>query len=142
MVLTGRYGRGAPSPFAARPRRDDPRTADPAARGTLPSSAGNVGVAGLMVGEDVRHAIAADAGPAAVYLLPDVALQGDVFLDNVPLDDVVIAAPAPVLVVPATVAGLLDGLADDHQRRNFERVAPSGVFSRSKLPPLSPIRQI
>ena len=64
-----------------------------------------------MVGEDVRHAIAADAGPAAVDLLPDVALQGDVFLDNVPLDDVVIAAPAPVLVVPATVAGLLDGLA-------------------------------
>ena len=68
---------------------------------------GNIGVAGLLVGEDVSRALAEDSGPAGVYLLPDVALQGDVFLDNVPLEDV--AARAPVVPVEATASGLLEG---------------------------------
>ncbi len=72
---------------------------------------GNIAVAGLIVGEDVRRALAADSGPAGLYLLPDVALQGDVFLDNVPLHDVSEAAKAPVLAVEATAAGLLEGAA-------------------------------
>jgi hypothetical protein len=72
---------------------------------------GNIAVAGLIVGEDVRRALAADSGPAGLYLLPDVALQGDVFLDNVPLHDISEAAKAPVLAVEATAAGLLEGAA-------------------------------
>jgi hypothetical protein len=110
VVLTGRYGVGALGPVRSRLEAISGRQIRLL---EVPNRffAGNVGVAGLMVGDDVRHAIAADTGPAAVYLLPDVALQGDVFLDNVPLEDVVTAAPAPVLVVPATVGGLLDGLA-------------------------------
>ncbi|HEY5727911.1 MAG TPA: DUF512 domain-containing protein [Acidimicrobiia bacterium] len=110
VVLTGRYGVSALGPVQSRLEAISGRQIR-LLEVANHFFAGNVGVAGLMVGEDVRRAIAADPGPAAVYLLPDVALQGDVFLDNVPLDDVVVAAPAPVLVVPATVAGLLDGLA-------------------------------
>jgi putative radical SAM enzyme (TIGR03279 family) len=110
VVLTGRYGIDALDPVRSRLEAISGR-AIRLLEVRNDFFAGNVGVAGLMVGDDVRRAIAADIGPAAVYLLPDVALQGDVFLDNVPLGDVAAAAPAPVVVVPATVAGLLDGLA-------------------------------
>ena len=72
---------------------------------------GNIAVAGLLVGEDVRRAFADDEDQAGVYLLPDVALQGDVFLDNVALADVTTAARAPVKAVEATAAGLLAGAA-------------------------------
>ena len=70
---------------------------------------GNISVAGLLVGEDVRRALDADQKPAGVYLIPDVALQGDVFLDNVPLADVTRGIKAPVVAVEATAAGLLAG---------------------------------
>jgi putative radical SAM enzyme (TIGR03279 family) len=70
---------------------------------------GNVAVAGLMVGEDIKRALASDVGEAGVYLLPDVALQGDVFLDDLAVADVASFARAPVNVVPATAAGLLAG---------------------------------
>ena len=72
---------------------------------------GNVAVAGLIVGEDVKRAIAADDDPAAVYLLPDVALQGDVFLDSVPLAEVAAVMDVPIKAVPTSAAGLLGGLA-------------------------------
>jgi putative radical SAM enzyme (TIGR03279 family) len=68
---------------------------------------GNVAVAGLITGDDVRRALAADAEPAARYLLPDVALRGDVFLDDVPLADVAGAARAPVVAAETTAAGLV-----------------------------------
>jgi NifB/MoaA-like Fe-S oxidoreductase len=70
---------------------------------------GNVGVAGLIVGEDVRRSLLADSEPAGVYLIPDVALQGDVFLDNMPLAEVVDGIAAPVVPVEATAAGFLTG---------------------------------
>jgi len=70
---------------------------------------GNVAVSGLLVGEDVRRAIAADGAEVAVYLLPDVALSGDMFLDETTLADVASAAPAPVMAVPASAAGLVQG---------------------------------
>ena len=40
---------------------------------------GNIAVAGLLVGEDVKRALEADEGEAGVYLLPDIALSGDRF---------------------------------------------------------------
>jgi NifB/MoaA-like Fe-S oxidoreductase len=71
--------------------------------------AGNVAVAGLLVGRDLTAALASDADEAALYLLPDVALQGDRFLDDTSLVEVAAAAKAPVVAVEATVRGLIDG---------------------------------
>lgn len=71
---------------------------------------GNVAVSGLLVGSDLTAALAADDGPASVYLLPDVALSGDRFLDDTSLESVASAAKAPLLAVPATAGGLVEGL--------------------------------
>ncbi|MDJ0791209.1 MAG: DUF512 domain-containing protein [Acidimicrobiia bacterium] len=68
---------------------------------------GNTAVAGLMVGEDIKRALAADTEAAGAYVVPDVALSGDVFLDDVPLTEVTQVAKAPVVVAPATAAGLI-----------------------------------
>ncbi len=68
---------------------------------------GNTAVAGLIVGEDVIRGLRTDHGPAGVYVLPDVALSVDMFIDNTSLHDVVAAAKAPVVVAEATVSGLL-----------------------------------
>ncbi len=68
---------------------------------------GNTAVAGLMVGEDIINAIREDRDDAGAYVIPDVALSGDTFIDDTPLADVVAAASAPVVVAPATAAGLL-----------------------------------
>ncbi|MDJ0959623.1 MAG: DUF512 domain-containing protein [Acidimicrobiia bacterium] len=73
---------------------------------------GNVAVAGLMVGADIRDALAADRLDAGVYLIPDVAVQSDVFLDDMVIADVIAAARAPVRIVEATAAGLLAGAAE------------------------------
>ena len=70
---------------------------------------GNISVAGLMVGEDVRRALLADREASGVYLIPDVALQGDVFLDNMALTDVTEGIDTPVVPVEATAAGVLHG---------------------------------
>jgi NifB/MoaA-like Fe-S oxidoreductase len=43
---------------------------------------GNTGVAGLLVGSDLSEAVQNHTGAVARYLLPDVALSGDVFLDE------------------------------------------------------------
>ncbi len=110
VVVTGEYGARALAPVVERVERISGR-----AIRLLPVQndffRGNVAVAGLIVGGDVARALAADTQPAAVYLVPDVALQGDVFLDNVPLDQVAAAAKAPVIAVEATAGGLLTGLA-------------------------------
>ncbi|MBT8201926.1 MAG: DUF512 domain-containing protein, partial [Acidimicrobiia bacterium] len=70
---------------------------------------GNVAVSGLMVGADLQAALRTDSGPAARYLIPDVALSGDRFLDDGSVVDVAAAAKAPLLVVPTSVAGLVAG---------------------------------
>ncbi len=72
---------------------------------------GNIAVAGLLVGADIRAAIGGDAEPAGVYLIPDVAVQGDTFLDEITLGDLAASAKAPVRAVEATAAGLLEGAA-------------------------------
>jgi putative radical SAM enzyme (TIGR03279 family) len=72
---------------------------------------GNTAVAGLLVGADVRHAIDNAATPVSRYLLPDVALSGDVFLDDMSLADLRAASPVPIIVAPATAGGLVEGAA-------------------------------
>ncbi len=107
-ILTGEYGAHVIAPvlsrleaLAGRPLR------------LLPVEnrffGGNVAVTGLMVGEDIKATLAADTLPAASYLLPDVALSGDRFLDEMVIGDVAAAAPAPLLAVPNSVAGLVAG---------------------------------
>ncbi len=70
---------------------------------------GNVAVSGLMVGADIRDALAADGEPAAAYIVPDVTLSGDRFLDDTGIGEVAAAAPAPLYVVPTSVAGIMAG---------------------------------
>ena len=70
---------------------------------------GNIAVSGLLVGADVGEAVAADTGPAGVYLLPDVTLSGDLFLDDQSLDAVASRAPAPLRAVPTSARGLVEG---------------------------------
>ncbi len=110
VVLTGRYGRAALEPVVGRLQNIAGR------RFRLLEVenqffAGNVGVAGLLVGEDLVRALKSDIDPAGVYLIPDVAVVGDTFLDNVTIDSVAAAAKATVRVVETTVAGLLEGAA-------------------------------
>ncbi|MCH7669356.1 MAG: DUF512 domain-containing protein [Acidobacteria bacterium] len=110
VVLTGSYGRAALEPIVGRLQAVAGRKIR-LLEVENDFFAGNVGVAGLMVGEDLVRTLREDAEPAAVYLIPDVAVVGNTFLDNVTLDTVVAAAKASVLVVETTVAGLLDGAA-------------------------------
>lgn len=72
---------------------------------------GNVAVAGLLTGADLAAALRADDGPASVYLLPDVALSGDRFLDDTTVAEVAEAAGAPLVPVPPTPAAILGALA-------------------------------
>ena len=111
VVVTGEYGEKAMRPVLARLERLGGRPLRIlAVRNDF--FMGNVAVAGLMVGGDLKRALANDREEAGSYLVPDVALRGDVFLDDVSLDEVRAAAKAPVLAVPATAAGLLEGVAD------------------------------
>jgi NifB/MoaA-like Fe-S oxidoreductase len=73
---------------------------------------GNIAVAGLMVGADIRAALEGDTDRAGVYLVPDVAVQSDVFLDDMTIDEVVAGARAPVRIVESTAAGILAGAAE------------------------------
>jgi hypothetical protein len=50
-----------------------------------------------------------DQEPAGRYLLPDVALSGDTFLDDVTLDQVRQITPTPLIVAATTAGGLLEG---------------------------------
>jgi NifB/MoaA-like Fe-S oxidoreductase len=89
-VLTGAYGRAVVEPLIASLGRTDARVVE------VPNAyfGGNIGVTGLMVGEDVARAL--EAEPAGHrYLLPDVCLSQGRFLDGTGLDDL----PRPVEVV-------------------------------------------
>ncbi len=110
VMITGEYGARALEPVRERLGRLTGRSLR-----LLPVDneffGGNVAVAGLIVGEDLKRTLAADAEPAGLYLLPDVALQGDHFLDEIPLDEVREVAKAPIRAVEATAAGLIAGIA-------------------------------
>jgi hypothetical protein len=87
-VLTGTYGAEILAPLLA--DRDDVRV--------LPVDnrffGGNIGVTGLLVGEDLRRVLA-DQPSGHRYLLPDVCLSGGRFLDGTTPEDL----PLPVEVV-------------------------------------------
>ncbi|MGH8936967.1 MAG: DUF512 domain-containing protein [Acidimicrobiia bacterium] len=70
---------------------------------------GNVAVSGLLVGDDLKRALEEDAHPPAVYLLPDVTLSGDRFLDDLTLAEVAGSARSPLVAVPTSVEGLIVG---------------------------------
>ena len=110
VIVTGEYGAKALAPVLDRLQRlarQDLRL--------LPVRnaffGGNTAVSGLLVGSDVRVALETDRQAAGVYLLPDVALSGDRFLDDVALGDVAQAASAPVVAVEATAHGLVGAVA-------------------------------
>jgi putative radical SAM enzyme (TIGR03279 family) len=102
-VLTGTYGARVLGPLlAAHPRRDV--SVQEIANDFF---GGNIGVAGLLTGEDLARAL--KAGPPDVrYLLPDACLNEGRFLDGLTLADL----PRPVEVVPTDGGSLrraLDG---------------------------------
>jgi hypothetical protein len=108
VVVTGEYGSRVLAPALGRLARLAGRVLR-----LLPVPnrffGGNVAVTGLLVGADIRATLAKDREPAARYLLADVALSGDRFLDDMTVTEVAAAAPAPVLVVPTSAAGIMAG---------------------------------
>jgi putative radical SAM enzyme (TIGR03279 family) len=87
-VLTGTYGASVLGPLLS--GRDDVRVVAVENR----FFGGNIGVTGLMVGEDLRRVLA-DQPEGHRYLLPDVCLSGGRFLDGTTPEDL----PRPVEVV-------------------------------------------
>jgi len=71
---------------------------------------GNVAVAGLLVGSDVERAIGGDGDSLSRYLIPDVAVPGGRFLDDVRIEDVAGRTGASITVAAPTVAGLLEAV--------------------------------
>jgi NifB/MoaA-like Fe-S oxidoreductase len=95
-ILTGPLGAAVLSPLVASMGRDDVRVITVANE----FFGGNIGVTGLMVGEDVARTLA-DQPEGHRYLLPDVCLSQGRFLDGLLPGDL----PRPVEIVTA------DGLA-------------------------------
>jgi len=96
-ILTGPYGAQVLAPLLEGIDRDDVRLVE------VPNRffGGNIGVTGLMVGEDIARVL--DDQPAGHrYLLPDVCLSQDRFLDGTAVADL----PRPVEVVPTDGASL------------------------------------
>ncbi len=109
-ILTGGYGAAALEPLLPQLERLSGRTLR-LIEVENHFFGGNTAVAGLMVGSDLKHAIEGDTGPVARYLLPDVALSGDVFLDDTSLEELRDASSVPIIVTPATGWGLIEGAA-------------------------------
>jgi hypothetical protein len=96
-VLTGTYGARVLAPLLAHLDRDDLRIVEVDNR----FFGGNIGVAGLLVGEDVAR-ILAEQPDGHRYLLPDVCLSQGRFLDGLTVADL----PRPVEVVATDGASL------------------------------------
>ena len=97
-VLTGKYGADVLRPLLS--PEVEVRVVDNDYFG------GNIGVAGLLAGEDVARSIKDDA-PGRRYLLPDACLSNGKFLDGVALDEL----PSSVEVVASDGAALRKALA-------------------------------
>jgi NifB/MoaA-like Fe-S oxidoreductase len=102
-VLTGTYGARVLQPLVASHHRDDVEVR------AVPNDffGGNIGVAGLLTGEDVARALA-DVPAGSRCLLPDACLNEGRFLDGLTLADL----PRPVEIVPTDGPSLrtaLDG---------------------------------
>jgi NifB/MoaA-like Fe-S oxidoreductase len=96
-VLTGPYGARVLAPLLASLGRRDVRVVAVENR----YFGGNVGVSGLMVGEDLARVLAGQP-EGHRYLLPDVCLTQGVFLDGTAPEDL----PRGVEVVPTDGAAL------------------------------------
>ncbi|HEU5082302.1 MAG TPA: DUF512 domain-containing protein [Acidimicrobiales bacterium] len=96
-ILTAPYGARVLAPLVESLGRPDVRIVEVANR----FFGGNVGVTGLMVGEDLARALA-EQPEGHRYLLPDVCLSEDRFLDGLSVADL----PRPVEVVPTDGASL------------------------------------
>jgi len=101
-ILTGTYGGQVLAPLVADLGRDDVRIIVVQNR----FFGGNIGVAGLLVGEDLAVVLAAEP-EGHRYLLPDVCLNEGRFLDGLTPGDL----PRPVEVVPADGLSLRRALA-------------------------------
>jgi NifB/MoaA-like Fe-S oxidoreductase len=102
VILTGEYGARVLAPLIAELGRDDVRVVAVENR----FFGGNIGVTGLLVGEDLARALAAEP-EGDRYLLPDVCLSEGVFLDGTSVADL----PRPVEVVATDGRALRDALA-------------------------------
>jgi len=89
-ILTGEYGARVLAPLLDRLGRPDVRVVPVANR----YFGGNIGVTGLLVGEDLARVLAGEP-EGHRYLLPDVCLSGGRFLDGTSPE----ALPRPVEVV-------------------------------------------
>ncbi|MCP3977525.1 MAG: DUF512 domain-containing protein [bacterium] len=110
VIVTGVYGAQALNPILARIEalaRRQIRVLE------VPNDffGGNVAVAGLLVGADVSKALRQDQEPAGLYVLADVALKGDVFLDDMPLAAVAAVAGAPLVAVAPSAEALVRAVA-------------------------------
>jgi NifB/MoaA-like Fe-S oxidoreductase len=101
-VLTGAMGARVLGPLVASIGRDDARVLTVENR----FFGGNIGVSGLMVGEDVARVLEAEP-EGHRYLLPDVCLSNGRFLDGMSVD----ALPRPVEVLATDGVALRDALA-------------------------------
>ena len=90
-ILTGPYGARVLAPLIGSLGRDDVRIIEVDNQ----FFGGNIGVTGLMVGADLARVLA-DQPAGHRYLLPDVCLSQDRFLDGTSVADL----PRPVEVVP------------------------------------------
>jgi putative radical SAM enzyme (TIGR03279 family) len=90
-VLTGAYGAQVLAPLLVEIDRPDVRIVEVQNR----FFGGNIGVAGLLVGEDLSRTLATEP-EGHRYLLPDVCLSQDLFLDGTSVHDL----PREVEVVP------------------------------------------
>ncbi|MDP9070674.1 MAG: DUF512 domain-containing protein [Actinomycetota bacterium] len=100
-ILTGEYGARVLAPLVARLGRDDVRLV-PVRNEYF---GGNIGVTGLMVGDDLARTLAGQP-EGHRYLLPDVCLSGGAFLDGLTTADL----PRPVEVVATNGVSLRQAL--------------------------------
>jgi len=116
-ILTGEMGAAVIAPLVATLGRSDIRviTVDNRYFG------GNIGVSGLMVGQDLAEVLSEEP-EGHRYLLPDVCLSRGVFLDGVRPEDL----PRPVEVIPTDGRSLRAALGPGpgHEHRSVEQVAP------------------
>ena len=101
-ILTGEYGARVLGPIIERLARDDVRVV-PVANEFF---GGNIGVTGLLVGEDLQRVLTREP-EGHRYLLPDVCLSAGRFLDGTSPADL----PRPVEIVPTDGAALRAALA-------------------------------
>jgi len=100
-VLTGTLGAPIVAPLVESAGRADARVIP------VPNDffGGNIGVTGLMVGEDIARILAAEP-EGHRYLLPDVCLSRGTFLDGMSVDEL----PRPVEVISTDGAALRNAL--------------------------------